>query len=110
MAKKPIPAFASEEEEARWWFEHQDDLEDYTDLKPRRVDLAAQLGLPPQEQAVRAAREATAALGSKAISIRVANADLNRAKRLATRKGLPYQGLIKMLIHEGLDRLEREAN
>ena len=35
---------------------------------------------------------------------------LPAAKRLAARKGLPYQGLIKMVIHEGLDRLEREAN
>jgi predicted DNA binding CopG/RHH family protein len=44
---------------------------------------------------------------SKYITIRVPLADLERASRLAAKKGLPYQTFIKMPLHEALDSEER---
>jgi hypothetical protein len=38
------------------------------------------------------------------IEIRLAEADLAQARKLAERKGLGYQTLLKMLVHEGLVR------
>ena len=38
------------------------------------------------------------------IAIRLPEGDLKRARKIATRKGIGYQTLIKMLAHEGLQR------
>jgi predicted DNA binding CopG/RHH family protein len=38
------------------------------------------------------------------IAIRLPQADLAQARKLAERKGLGYQTLLKMLVHEGLAR------
>jgi len=47
---------------------------------------------------------------SRLISIRVNAPDIVKAKRLAAAKGLPYQTLIKSLLHEALDRAIKHAN
>jgi predicted DNA binding CopG/RHH family protein len=41
---------------------------------------------------------------TRLVSIRLNAPDIVRAKRLAVAKGLPYQTLIKSLLHEALDR------
>jgi predicted DNA binding CopG/RHH family protein len=43
------------------------------------------------------------------IAIRLREADLAQARRLAERKGLDYQTLLKMLVHEGLAREARRG-
>jgi predicted DNA binding CopG/RHH family protein len=43
------------------------------------------------------------------IAIRLPQADLARARELAERKGLGYQTLLKMLVHEGLAREARRG-
>jgi predicted DNA binding CopG/RHH family protein len=45
---------------------------------------------------------------SRSITIRIATPDLEAARKLAERKGLPYQTYIKMLLHQALQR-ERAA-
>ena len=40
------------------------------------------------------------------VSLRVAAADLARARAIADRKGLPYQTYMKMLLHEALMQAE----
>jgi predicted DNA binding CopG/RHH family protein len=42
--------------------------------------------------------------GSRQITIRLANHELERARRQAEAKGLKYQTYIKMLLHEALAR------
>ncbi len=44
---------------------------------------------------------------TRSVTLRVAIGDLERARAVAERKGIPYQTLLKMLIHEGLAREER---
>ena len=41
---------------------------------------------------------------SQSITLRVAVKDVEAARELAERKGLPYQTYIKMLLHEALRR------
>ena len=43
------------------------------------------------------------------IAIRLPQADLDQARKLAERKGLGYQTLLKMLLHEGLAREARRS-
>ena len=97
---KVVPKFSSEAEEARWWAEHQDDFGE--EAGQVLLDPAKSLGLPPKAEAIRKA--------SEQIALRVPKPELARAKKLAEKRGLPYQTLLKMPIHEGLDRLEREAD
>ena len=96
MTKKPIPEFKTDEEEARFWAEHDDEIEDYLG-KPRPFDpaLAEKLGLkaPPK---------------TKPVSLRLEVNNLSRAKNLASKVGMPYQTLLNRLIGEGLDRVEHD--
>lgn len=41
------------------------------------------------------------------IALRLPSPDLDRAREIADRKGIGYQTLLKMLVHEGLRREER---
>ena len=117
MAKKQMPTFASEAEEADWYADHQDDIEDYMDVPTAkdqerfRKELA---NLPSKEKAIAAARAAQAAYEAsrsktKQVPIRIAETDLERAKTMAIKKGIGYQTLIKMALHEWLDQQEHSA-
>lgn len=103
MIKKPItmPKFANEAEEADWWASRQG-----------REFVKQNAGAP--------ARAAAAPKGSRLvrklnrtpsvqIALRLPQADLTKARELATRKGVGYQTLLKMLVHEGLRREARRA-
>ncbi len=46
---------------------------------------------------------------SKNITIRVALADIERARSLAARKGIGYQTYVKILLKEALDRESRRV-
>jgi predicted DNA binding CopG/RHH family protein len=43
------------------------------------------------------------------IALRLPGPDVQKARELATRKGIGYQTLLKMLVHEGLRREARRA-
>jgi predicted DNA binding CopG/RHH family protein len=73
------PAFRSEEEEAQWWDEHPELI----------ADLIVRHGRP-------------ASLPTKPVSIRLPVTDIEKAREIADRRGLPYQTLLKLLIHEAL--------
>jgi len=47
--------------------------------------------------------------GTTKISLRVPNDLLGRTRQAAERRGVPYQALIKVLIDQGVRRLERVA-
>ena len=80
-----VPRFRSEAEEAAWW-----------DAHPEVITKAFELvyGRP--------GRRAT-----RPVTIRLPVEDVARARRLASRKGLGYQTLVKTLLHEALLREER---
>lgn len=95
MAKKQLPKFASEAEEAQWYQDHQDELDDY--FEPVTATNNPGLGFEPAP-----------AGRTQPITIRVAVPDIDRAKVLAAKKGIGYQTLLKMAIHEWLDDEERQ--
>ena len=94
--KLDIPRFANEQDEAKWW-----------------VSTAGRAFLKQQSLA----RSADGRGGSKLvrklarassvqIALRLPSPDLAKARAIAERKGIGYQTLMKMLVHEGLQRAE----
>ena len=91
-----MPRFATETEEADWW------------ASPAGRDFAAARSSEAQDtgKTVKGSR-LVAKLNRKPsvqIAIRIPEADLAEARRIADSKGLGYQTLLKMLVHEGLQR------
>jgi|SRR5579883_3460572 predicted DNA binding CopG/RHH family protein len=96
MKKLIAPKFQNAEEEAKWWDDHMDII---------------------GENLLEAIKKGTAHRGGPAallretrnITIRIANSDIERARKFAEKKGIGYQTYIKMLLREGLDREEKRA-
>lgn len=104
MAKKKLPKFADEAEEARWYYAHRDELEDYFDQLSEQVMQALLARLPPREAAL---AQAKAAAGGRKratpTSIRLPPADIAAAKAIAAREGLGYQTWIKTVVHRAIE-------
>ena len=87
---KPVvvdtPEFHSEAEEAEWWDRHQDRIADLLLKHGRR-----------------------GAVPTKNVSIRLPVTDIERARRLAEKRGVGYQTVIKTLLHEALKRESKVA-
>jgi len=99
--KVAMPKFRNESEEADWWasskgraYVKQKSAEGQKDgTKPRGSRLVASLNKKSSVQ----------------IALRIPQADLARAREIAERKGVGYQTLLKMVVHEGLGREARRA-
>ena len=84
-----IPAFASEEEEAAFWQTHR-----FSDALMDAAPSLEDWGAPP-------------ARPSASITLRIDPLLLTRLQRLAGRRSLPYQRLLKQFLEERL--VEEEA-
>jgi predicted DNA binding CopG/RHH family protein len=99
MSKKPKkakpPKFASENAEADWWASEEGRAflmqQPLSAKKQRGSALVARLGQANSVQ----------------IALRLPSPDLAKAREIAERKGIGYQTLLKMLVHEGLQREAR---
>ena len=91
------PKFKNENEEAKWWAsaKGRDFLKEHsaagTPKKQKGSPLAASLNRANSVQ----------------IALRLPAPDLAKAREIANRKGIGYQTLLKMLVHEGLRREAR---
>jgi predicted DNA binding CopG/RHH family protein len=103
MSQKPehivVPKFKTEAEEAQWWFENRDRVE-------AALIAAMENGSIQQGTAQRLTREARA---SRNVTIRMAEADLDLARRQAEERGLPYQTYITSILHETLMERKRRG-
>jgi predicted DNA binding CopG/RHH family protein len=81
-----IPQFSSEDKEHKFWSET--DSSDYIDW-----NQAQQVALPKLKPS------------TKTISLRLPESMLTELKRLANKRDVPYQSLVKMYL---ADRLEKE--
>lgn len=101
MAKKQteIPKFKNESEEADWWSGAAGKA-----WAKRRSAAAKSQGIKPRGSTLVAAMNRKSTVQ---IAIRLPEYDLAQARKLADRKGLGYQTLLKMLVHEGLAREAR---
>jgi len=96
-----MPRFKNESEEADWWASPAGRAYVKRKSAEARSKGAAVTGS-------RLVRE----LGNKKsvqIAIRLPGADLAQAREIAERKGIGYQTLLKMLVHEGLAREARRG-
>lgn len=100
MAEKlKIPSFASEAEEAQWWYAHRDKVTE-------AFERAAASGELKSGSAARLARER--ASGTTPTTIRLDPEDVSRAHTLASKHGVRYQTYLKMLLHEALAAEEKK--
>jgi len=91
-----VPKFITEDEEAKWWAS----AEGREFLKRQRgTGTKKHKGSPLVANLSRA--------GSVQIALRLPAPDLAKAREIAERKGIGYQTLLKMLLHEGLRRETR---
>ena len=93
MTKKRLPIFNSKEEEANFWDTH-DSIEFLDEFKPAEIEVAPEL-----EQRILTKREL-----KKPVTLRLEPAQIEDVKRIASRKGLPYQTLIRMWITEAIQQ------
>jgi hypothetical protein len=93
-----IPKFTNEDEEAKWWAS-----------AAGRAFLKRQSaqGPPKNREGSPLVRKLTR-MSSVQIALRLPGPDLARAREIADRKGIGYQTLLKMLVHEGLRRESRQ--
>lgn len=100
MANKNQPRFKDETEEAKWWAKNQE-------FMAHQFEKAKAAGTLGRGTVAKLARQRTGA--SPTITIRLAEADLARARTLAAEKGLRYQTYLKMLLHQALNSEEKKT-
>jgi predicted DNA binding CopG/RHH family protein len=95
MPRKPItvPKFKNSDKEADWW-ESREGKRTATELLKRAVESGK----------VKRRR-----VPLKTVTMRLPEPDIEIARDLAFRKGLPYQTYIKMLLHEAIEKERRLA-
>ena len=94
-----IPKFQSEAEEAQWWFDHREE-------SGVLIEEAVAAGRTSKLSDIIRIRQTTG--NTPTVSIRIDPADLSRARMLAERRGLRYQTYLKMILHEALERDDRQ--
>jgi predicted DNA binding CopG/RHH family protein len=92
-----LPKFAGDDEEAAWWASPEG--RDFVKQQSASASARQNKGSP----LVANLRQAS----SVQIALRLPAPDVQKAREIAERKGIGYQTLLKMLVHEGL---QREAN
>jgi predicted DNA binding CopG/RHH family protein len=91
-----MPRFKNESDEADWWAS----TAGRAFAKRRSKENQAKgIKLSPSPLLARLNKK-----NSTQIAIRMPEADIAEARKIAGRKGIGYQTLLKMLVHEGLQR------
>lgn len=96
-----MPTFASEEAEANWWASR----EGREFVRQKSADALKQGSVAKGSRLVRRLNRPA----SVQIALRLPEPDVSKARELAIRKGIGYQTLLKMLVHEGLRREARRS-
>jgi hypothetical protein len=94
LGSKRVPRFETESAEADWWASK----EGRAFLKQQPL-MSKGSGSPLVAKLQRAS--------TVQIALRLPTPDLAKAREIAERKGMGYQTLLKMLVHEGLQREAR---
>ena len=104
MARRTIeiPKFKTESDEAEWWASTAG--RSYVKRKSRaqHAEGVRAAGSPLVDELSRKRK-------SMQIAIRLPETDIAQARKIAERKGIGYQTLLKMLVHEGLRREGRRG-
>lgn len=100
--KRSIPSFATEAEEAAWWYKNRN-------VHGAQLRDAANSGEAQRltKQNLLARIAASRKPPAQVVALRIPQADLALARKQAEEKGLPYQTYIKSLLHETLAQREK---
>jgi hypothetical protein len=103
MKKRPmsLPKFLNEAQESDWWASR-----DGREFVKERSSASAKKGAKARGSKLVSALDKPA---SVQIALRLPAPDVAKARELAARKGIGYQTLLKMLVHEGLRREARRT-
>ena len=103
QTKRIVPAFATEAEEADWWYKNRE-------VHGKELLAAVRSGeaqiLTREKLLARIA--ASKKKPAPVVALRIPEADLALARKQAEQKGLPYQTYIKSLLHETLAEREKQ--
>jgi len=103
--ERSVPAFATEAEEAQWWYKNRN-VHGKQLLAAVRAGEARILTKDELRRRIAASKKTPAPV----VALRIPAADLALARKQAEQKGLPYQTYIKSLLHETLaEREKRKA-
>jgi predicted DNA binding CopG/RHH family protein len=91
-----VPTFKTEDEEAEWWASREG-----------REFLKSRSSTTIPSKATGSPLVNTLNRSSVQIALRLPAPDVAKAREIAGRKGIGYQTLLKMLVHEGLQRESR---
>ena len=102
QTKRVVPAFATEAEEAEWWYKNRDvhGKQLFAAVKSGEAQVLTKEKLLER---IAASKKAPAPV----VALRIPQADLALARKQAEHKGLPYQTYIKSLLHETLAEREK---
>jgi hypothetical protein len=100
--KRVIPAFATEAEEAEWWYRNRN-IHGKQLLAAVMSGEARVLTKEKPRQRIAASRKTPAPV----VALRIPETDVALARKQAEQKGLPYQTYIKSLLHETLTAREK---
>ena len=102
QTKRIVPKFATEAEEAEWWYKNRN-------VHGKQLLAAVKTGevkvLTKEKLLERIA--ASKKTPAPVVALRIPEADLVLARKQAEQKGLPYQTYIKSLLHETLAAREK---
>lgn len=105
MPKKKLAGARTEAEEALWFEKNQGRILRLFQQAAR--DGVLRVGGKSIGITLSKGSESLLRPPSKKVMLRVPTDDLERARRIAERKGLRYQTYIKLLLRQGLDREEQ---
>jgi predicted DNA binding CopG/RHH family protein len=100
--KRAVPAFATETEEAEWWYKNRN-IHGKQLLAAVKNGEAQVLTKEKLRQRIAASKKTPAPM----VALRIPAADLALARKQAEQKGLPYQTYIKSILHETLAEREK---
>ena len=102
QTKRIVPRFATEAEEADWWYRNRE-------VHGKELLAAVKSGEAQilTREKLLARLEASKKKPAPVVALRIPAGDLALARKQAERKGLPYQTYIKSLLHEALAGREK---
>jgi hypothetical protein len=93
--EKELPEFASEAEEADWWYEHRHETD---------AHMAEAIANGTARNLQDFLREEGLLVQVEPVTMQIVVEDAKSARGLAARKGLSYEEYLASLVHEGIVR------
>ena len=102
QSKRVTPSFATEAQEAEWWYKNRN-------KHGKQLLAVVRTGETHvlTKEKLRDRIAASKRTPSPVVALRIPEADLALARKQAEQKGLPYQTYIKSLLHETLTAREK---